>query len=147
MKDTNNLLDYNVWSGTDYANDITGIYINGNATAESNNTFSVNGESSLKITNTDVSRWNSVDLFRISSPKRVVSGKFRIYNPECDVVVNLFHTTEGVLISQVTVPQNKVPREISISGDTSNISGYISIRIFPRDINNSPVYIDDVSLS
>lgn len=147
MKDTNNLIDYNNWSGTDYTQDITGIYINGDATAASTTNYSTTGESSLRIKNPDVSRWHSVDLFKIASPQRLVTGTLEIYNKGCSVHVHLFHTTAGEMITSIVVPPNSSFTKLTISGDTSNITGNISIRVFPRDVNNSPVYVDNVSLS
>ena len=50
VKDTNNLLDYNVWSGGEYENNTTGLYrINTNTTIISSNEQSHIGEQSFKI--------------------------------------------------------------------------------------------------
>lgn len=149
MKDNNNLLDYNVWSGTEYNHDTINIYNNSpnNIIINQSNDFSNIGESSLKITTKNIPSWVNIDLFKISNPNKKVTGKFIVYTPECDVIINLFHTTTANYIASVNVPMNDKPVEISVTGDTSIYSGgNISIRVFPRTENKS-FYIDNISLS
>ena len=148
MKDNSNLLDFNVWSATEYNNDTTGVFNNHsqNILINSSNTFSSIGEFSLKISVKDIPVWVSVDLFKISNPNRSVTGKFVVYNPECDLVINLFHTTTANAFSNVTVPAGNI-KEISLTGDSSAFpDGNISIRVFPRTPNKL-FYIDNISLS
>lgn len=149
MKDNNNLCDYNVWSATEYNHDTTNIYNNNpnNIIINQSNDFSNIGESSLKITTKNIPSWVNIDLFKITNPNKTITGKFIIYTPECDVMINLFHPTTAQHIAYVNVPMNDKPVEISVTGDTSIYSGgNISIRVFPRTENKS-FYIDNISLS
>ena len=148
MKDTNNLLDYNIWSATEYNHDTTGMFNNypQNILINSSNDFSSIGESSLKITVKDIPSWVNIDLFKIANPNKSVTVKLIVHNPECELVVNLFHTTTANAFSSVTVPAGNI-KEISLTGDSSAFpDGNISIRVFPRT-PNGVCYIDNISLS
>ncbi|WP_296862194.1 hypothetical protein [uncultured Methanobrevibacter sp.] len=144
MKDSNNLVGYNSWSGTDYAENTSEIYVAGNTNIISSNEYSNMGESSLKIIANDISNWPCVDLFIITNPGKSVVGTFHIYNPNCDVFADL-RVAQTVIVS-ISIPRSSFPKEVSLNGDVSSSTGTISIRLYPRNIN-SPIYIDDVNLS
>lgn len=144
MKDNNNLLDYNNWSGTDYAENTSGIYVSSNANIISSNEYSNIGESSLKIIAYDVSNWPCVDLFIIPNPEKSVVGTFHIYNPNCDVFADL--RIAQTVITSISIPRSSFPKEVSLNSDVSSGTGNISIRLYPRN-NNAPIYVDNISLS
>lgn len=144
MKDTSNLLDYNNWSGTDYSENTSGIYVAGNANILSSNEYSNIGETSLKIIADNVSNWPCVDLFIITNPGKSVVGTFHIYNPNCDVFADL--RVAQTTITNISIPRSSFPKEVSLNGDVSSGTGNISIRLYPRNIN-APIYVDNISLS
>lgn len=122
MKDTNNLLDYNVWSGTDYTENTSGINKNTISRIESTNQYAKIGEHSLKIINEDTTGSSkSVRPFTIPCSantnytlsldilnKSIYTVTVRLYYSETNytqIVVNPSYNMQTVNLSH-TVPHD-----------------------------------------
>ena len=97
MKDNNNKLGYNCWSGTDYTNDTTGISSGSGCILQSSNYLSTCGEKSLKAIRINNSGFY-VDTERLTSlnDNQNVTIQFDIYNPIINIVARIL-TSQGVL--------------------------------------------------
>ncbi len=142
VKDTTNLLDYNIWSGTDYNQNSSGFTIV-RCTAESNNNWSTIGESSLKITTNDSANWSYVDACRLTGATGTINTTLDVYAPKGGINIVLY---AGCNISSVSVPANDIIQKISLSGTLPSSYNYLAIRMFPRD-DNVPYYVDNIIVS
>lgn len=79
MKDTNNLLTYNVWSGTEYANNIDG-FVNTDLKIKGTNQFSSIGESSLQIIKDGPNNWCNIDITSLITSNGNYTFKCNIYS-------------------------------------------------------------------
>lgn len=141
MKDTNNKLGYNTWSGTDYTNNTDNIYA-GNCNMNSSNEYSIIGESSLKITTDNSASWGFVDLQRLTGISGSCITTLDVYAPKGHVLIQIY---AGGARSSVTVPQNKDFQHITLSGELPSSYEFVVIRCFPR-VDNVSYYIDNINL-
>ena len=79
MKDTNNLLDYNVWSATDYNNNLNG-FENMDLKLKGTNLFSTIGESSVQIIKDGLKNWCNVDVTSLITSNSTYTFKCDIYS-------------------------------------------------------------------
>lgn len=146
MKDTNNLLSYNVWSGSEYDGSISGFSKTSNLTLIPSNEFSIIGECSIKgIRTADSSYYVDIQRLTTLSVGNTVTSTFKVYTSNTAVNVALFSGNQGD-ISFVTVYASNLVQEISVSGVVPTNSGYIATRIQAYE-KNKPFYIDDISLT
>lgn len=142
VKDTNNLLEYNQWSGTDYTKDITGITSLNNSIIESVNKWSDIGENSFKLTRTDnslttVCRMNITNLTIGSN----ITLKLTTYNTNSNITIRLMD--DNTIISDVVVPKSDTSTIVSLSGDVTNTT--LIMRVILSN-NNSYCYLDNISV-
>ena len=143
MKDTNNKLDYNQWSGTEYNNNTTRITSLNNSMIESVNNWSDNGECSFKITRKDASL---TTVCRMNIPNLTVGSnitlKLTVYTPDTNTTVRLMD--DNNIISDVVVPQSDTPTIVNLNGNVTNST--LIMRIVMAN-NNSYCYLDNISAS
>ena len=142
MKDTNNLYDYNVWSGTEYNENIEGFAASSEIQLIPSKYFSNIGESSLRV-NSLVSG-EFVELQRVTS---VTVGKtftvsLIIYNPTVQVRCRLKSDNNSNIIT-ITVPPSENSKRVSVAGVIPSSYGGMGLRIFMDGVGS--VYIDDIS--
>ena len=103
MKDTNNVLGHNVWSATEYSNDITGFNKGAGINTYSINTYSTVGEHSLKITNKGSSAYR-LRVYLPASKNDTVTVSFDFLNQVSNFVALYNGSTQLVSIypSEVT---------------------------------------------
>ena len=142
MKDTNNKLGYNAWSGTEYNNNTDNIYA-GNCNMNSSNEYSVIGESSLKITTNNSASWGFVDLQRLTGISGSCTATLDVYAPKGNILIQIY---AGGARSSVTVPKNDGFQQITLSTALPSSYEFLVIRCFPR-ADNVPYYLDNISLS
>lgn len=136
MKDTNNLLPYNVWSGTDYNQNITGFTRN----PISSNNWSYDGERSLKLTRTGPNIVDYISDHDITLPTDNYKLTVKIYSPEGTGRVMVKYGTDSTSYVMFQ-PSNQI-QTLSIQVDNENIRG---VR-FLSDTMNASIYIDDIAL-
>lgn len=141
MKDTNNKLGYNTWSGTDYTNNTNNFYA-GNCNINPSNEYSIIGESSLKITTNNSASWGFVDLQRLTGISGSCTATLDVYAPKGNILIQIY---AGGPRSSVTVPQNKDFQQITLAGTLPSSYEFVVIRCFPR-ADNVPYYVDNISL-
>ena len=136
MKDTNNLLDYNIWSGTDYSNDITGF----SKTPISSNEYSSIGENSLKLTRTTDDYNNYTTEYMKSLPSSNYRLTVDVYSPQAggNLVMFIGDTV------QVNVVFNSSPNVQSLSLQANN-TNFRGIRLLNYTKGQS-IWFDDFSL-
>lgn len=143
VKDTNNKIDYNQWSGTEYNKDTIGITSLNNSIMESVNNWSDIGECSLKITRKDSSL---TTVCKMNIPNLTVGSninlKLTVYTPNTDITVRLMDN--NTIISDVVVPQSDTPTIVNLNGGVTNST--LIMRIVMAD-NNSYCYLDNISAS
>ena len=146
MKDNNNLLSFNVWSGGDYKQSTDG-FISSNCKLTTSNKFSINGENSLKITTQIRDDWPLADTNRIYDKlSGNITAELKIYAPEGDMLIILFAYSPNKDIARIIVPKNDNIQSIKLTGDIPIDYNYLTIRLFPRT-SDVPFYIDDLSLT
>jgi len=103
VKDINNILDYNVWSATDYSNDITGFNKGAGINLHSTNTNSTVGEHSLKLTNKGSGAYR-LRIYFTASKNDTVTISFDFLNQSSNFVALYNGSTQLVSIypSEVT---------------------------------------------
>ena len=136
MKDTNNKLDYNVWSTGEYNNNTNGFNKNNNSIIQLSNQYSIIGENSIKLIRTSDGYPNTanIQLTGLSSKIRL-SLDILSKNNNCEV--DLYGDS---VLSSVTVPQSIVSQKIILSTNTIKENVYIRFRLPNKDdymfINN-----------
>ena len=139
MKDTNNLLDYNVWSCGEYDNiNIITIYGKVKITEQ----FSTIGEKSIAYQQSNPANYG---YFYIDSTNTVTSGENHTVSVDCycpDSNFTFIVRQDGEL-SRVTIPRNPSMQHISLSF-TSNRSASFRIQFF-NDVSDSRIFIDNLS--
>ena len=142
MKDTNNKLNYNQWSATEYNQDTSGV-ITVRCIGESSNNWSSIGESSLKIITEDSANWAYVDACRLTGLTGTISTSLDVYAPDGDISIVLF---AGSNLASVVVPESDAVQKISLSSILPSSYNYLAIRMFPRT-DNVPYYVDNINLT
>ena len=138
MKDTTNLLDYNVWSAGEYTNN-TQVY-NTNGIIQTSKEHSFIGENSLKIITTSGAIAAYTPSITVASNKTYTLSCI-LYNPESQV--NVVLASNKGTFSSVAVPPSGSPQRISISYNTSDDSSLIC----RWNLFSNYCFIDDVSLT
>lgn len=136
MKDTNNLLDYNIWSGTEYTHDITGF----SKTPISSNEYSSIGENSLKLTRTTDDYNNYTTEYMKSLPSSNYRLTVDVYSPQAGGRIVMFTgDTEQVMTSFSPSPN---VQSISLQANSTNFRG---IRLM-NDTKGQGIWFDNFSL-
>lgn len=142
MKDTNNKLDYNVWSAGEYNNNYNGFSGGSEALVQVNNGFSNIGESSLKITRKH-ELYGTSCFTRLSNLTGTnnITATMVIYSPNNPVQINLYN---GSILTSVTYPASSTVSIVSLSAVVD--SEYVDLRIFLYNPNDY-VFIDNINIS
>lgn len=141
MKDTNNLYNYNVWSGTEYNNNIDDFDKTENIQLTPSNDFSSIGENSLKITCAQT--YDFIELQKITGPTegKTFTVSLVIYNPDVSVRCRL-KSDNNSNITTITVPPSDNSKKVSVAGVIPSNYGNMGLRMYIDGVGS--VYIDDV---
>ena len=137
MKDTNNLLDYNIWSGTDYKENIDRF----NKTPISSNEWSNIGERSLKLTRTTDEYNNyTTETSGIELPANNYKLTANIYSPNAYGRIVMFTgDTDQVVVSFSPNPNTQV---VSVQASNTKCRGFRLL----NDTKGQSIWLDNVSL-
>lgn len=141
MKDTKNLLDYNVWSAGDYLTTMDGFSGGNEAIVQLSNEFSINGEYSIKTIRK--SPLYGTTLFtRLSNltGTNTINATVKVYSPNNHVKVNLYN---GSILTEVTCPASSTVQNISLT--TTVTSSYVDLRFFLDNVDDF-IFVDDISI-
>lgn len=139
MKDSNNKVDYNVWSCGEYEDNTQGY--DTNCIVQTSKEYSLIGENSLKVIN-DTSNTKSAYTSAIAvASNKTYNLSCILYNPESQVNVVLISNKET--FSVVVVPPSDSPQRINVSYSTTDDST-LTCR---WNIFSNYCFIDDVSLT
>ena len=150
MKDTNNLLTYNQWSGTDYLENNTGfaVYNSNDVSRSSSNNWSSNGEHSLKVNKLSDSNFWVRAYYQDSILSKTITGKLTIKTNNSRVKVYLIELngSTSVQTTSITVPANTVSSvNLSLtSGDTNTRFALHTVSL--DDVEDHIYYIDNLQL-
>ena len=141
MKDTNNLYDYNVWSCTEYNDNIECFDKTSNIQLIPTKDFSSIGENSLKINCT--SNGDFIELQKITG---VTVGKtftvsLVIYNPTIPVRCRL-KSDNNSNITTITVPPSEDSKKVIVAGVIPSNYGGMGLRMFVDGVGSC--YIDEL---
>ena len=140
MKDTNNILDYNIWSAGEYQDNTQGY--NTNCIVQTSKEYSLIGENSLKVIN-DTSSTKTVYTSSIDvTSNKTYTLSCVLYNPEAQV--NVVLQSDKGTFSVVIVPPADVPQRISVSYTTASDDSSLVCR---WNLFSNYCFIDDVSLT
>ena len=138
MKDTNNLISYNLWTGSEYENKTNDIIPNGLIITPSNE-FSSIGESSFKIIRTGTNNYLSINIKNLLTDNQSYTVYVDIFSP----------TTDGSLLLRDVNGTNSVSysamesiQTVSVT-KTVNLSGACYIQLI---CPTGPVFIDNIRL-
>lgn len=142
MKDTNNKMDYNVWSCGEYNQNTTGFEGRLDAIRQVSSSFSSIGEYSLKVVRKN-------ELYGTSCQTRLsnltgtnnITATMVIYSPNNPVQINLYN---GSILTSVTYPASSTVSIVSLSALVD--SEYVDLRIF-LDQPDYFVFIDSINIS
>ena len=149
VKDKNNIISHNNWSGTDYLKNISIISIGSKLTAESSTDYNVNGERSYKLTN-PLQGGDSVILEKILGDFKqgtsiTLSSKLFVKNTRS--VLYLQGGVEGSSasnLSTVSLSENNSFGDASINIVLESDLDYLQIAVMVVD--EGVTYIDDICL-
>jgi len=141
VKDKNNLLTHNQWTGTDVTHDTTG-FTPFNSTIESSISYSSNGNRSLKVT---VENTGYKDV-RLYPPSTLSTGitvicSVKILNPNGRVYVRIYENNDQ--FSVVDVP---VSREWQLITVTQTLTSELQQLNVASSSTPNEYYVDDISL-
>ena len=136
VKDKSNLLDYNLWSGTDYLKNITGFTKHPTSSTE----WSVNGERSLKLTRTSDQYNDYTTEWFQSIPTGNYLVTLKLYAPNTNGQASLFVGANESI--HVGYSKSNTVQNISISVTDNNIIG-MRISVYS---SLESVYLDDLSV-
>ena len=144
MKDTTNLLGYNVWAGTDYLNNTSGFNKNTMNKIEVSNTFSSIGENSLKVISTD----NTSKNVRIVEIEGCQSGEtytiiLDIINKTSSSAKLRLYQNEGPYYQEVSIPISDNLQTITLSLSMTRNS---NLRAMVLLSESCYVYLDNIQL-
>ena len=143
VKDKKNILAVNVWSGGQYSQNTTGLYVNSTLTYSVSSDWSSIGDESFLVEATgDV----LVDLIRLAAGSFELGSytlKMDVYNIGPSFKVSFFHTSSNY--QRVTIPESDevTPVEITLTPDSSE--AYLSCRV--SNSNGVKFYCDNIRIT
>ena len=143
MKDTNNILSYDLWSGQEYNNTTTWNTENSGAIIKTSNIISTIGEQSIQYSNHR--GWDFGHIY--ISPISINSDytfSFDIYNPHGTVMVRLASNSRLNTLSQVSIPSSDKIQHVILNCTTPSNINALYIQFFTNDSNI--FYFDNLSL-
>lgn len=149
VMDKNNLLDVNVWSGTDYMSNTKGIVTGAGQFVESSVEWSDTGERSLKIlSNNSYSQWSDVYTAKVYGDDTVTaSGK--ILNVDSKVsIFFVFIDSEGnqSFSHSAHIGPSNIPQNFTLKSSINKDVNKIHLRFWLRGELGSSIYIDDINI-
>ena len=138
MKDTNNILSHNLWSGSDYENKTNEIIPNG-VTITPSKEFSSIGESSFKIIRTGTNNYLSIDIKSLLTNNKTYTTYMDIYSP----------TTNGSIILRDSNGNNTVSYSAGAAIQTVSVTKTFSLSgncYLQLVCSTGPVFIDNICL-
>ena len=142
VKDNNNLLDYNVWSGTDYQDNI-GTIAGHKTLVTSSNDYSTNGEKSFKITFTG----NSFEYINFQTITGIVNktytGHIKVLNIGGPCTFRLINRDTNQHVD-VTIPSSN-NSQVLTNNIKLNDNGLLLLQI--NSTQNTVIYVDDMVLT
>lgn len=140
MKDTNNKLDYNLWSGGEYSNNITGLNRNNDSLIIVSNDYSMIGESSLRIQRTSNTQPNTAYFTITNTGSSTITVGVDVYCPVNALEMQLYDGSN--VLSQVTVPAGPSVNNIVLSSQSDAATLYVRFRFAnPKDY----AFLDNIS--
>ena len=149
VKDKDNILSHNVWSATDYNNNINDFTPKSTITASSSSEWVVNGFHSLKIVSEQSSTiWQSIKIYVSDLNKDdEVNFKCKVLNKNdsfCQLTLSENVNGSYSHSETVNVPISEDTQEISISNYI--ISQEITNLIISSNMSIGEIFIDDLFL-
>ena len=146
IKDKSNLINYNIWSGTDYLKNTTGTSTSPTIQLSSSTDWSYNSDRSLKITGTVESYAVTVlgEILDIETDAQM-TGTIHILNNSSFNAQLRFHEVEGNVYNTVEIPSNPNSQEITVTRTKTSNAKTVQLNLILR--NPSSVYVDDVSFT
>lgn len=145
VKDNTNIAEYNIWSGSDYLNNTTGI--NGGHTnkVSSSSDFSTKGNKSFKI-NFDETSFLYINFIGIDVvPDETYNISMKVYNNSGQSMkLNLIELNNSHSQS-VTVDSSDSVQTISITNFVATSTGQLKVQV-NNNTQIATVYIDDITL-
>ena len=143
VKDKNNLVNHNIWSGTDYLKNTSGIVTSPTITKSSTTEWSSNSERSLKLE-------GSVESYAAASLEELtgleigaeLTATVSVLNNHSSNAQLRFMELEGNEFNSVEIPSSSDVQEISISRTKSTDSATVQLLLVLR--NPITVYVDNV---
>jgi len=145
VKENQNTLGYNVWSASEYKNNLEDIYyIPNTVKANPSTIWSTIGEQSLHLTTT-------TDGFQAVIIKQITSTSNKTLIVNCDILHQKGGTCQlrmvetGNIYTEVNIPVNSDTQHISLSKQTT-VDGTVQVILILRS-NTDEIYIDNISLT
>ena len=145
MKENQNQMDYNIWSATEYKNNLEDIYsIQDTIKANPSTKWSSIGEQSLHLTATTNS-YQAVLIKQISMNNNIsITAELDILHKKGGN--NQLRITQADnTYTDVNIPVSANPQHISLSKQIT-VEGTVKIFFIMRD-NSDEAYIDNISLT
>lgn len=136
VKDKDNLLDSNIWSGTDYLKNTNGFLHHPDITIESSTEWSNNGERSLKVNGNDWVRHTPID-----DADGTYTASLNVYS-EYNIRVVFYNTSSNLAV--LNIPPNTT--ETSTISLTCTDTFYLNIFPYPRPTNDVSYYLDNITI-
>ena len=145
MKENQNILDYNVWSASEYKNNLEDIYhIPDMVNANPSTIWSTIGEQSIHLTST-------TNGYRGVIIKQITSTSNKTMTAECDILhqkggtcqLRIRHPDDT--LTDVNIPVNPDTQHIKLSTPITT-DGTVQVILILR-INTDEMYIDNISLT
>lgn len=143
MKDTNNILSYDLWSGQEYNNTTTWNTENSGAIIKTNNIVSTIGEQSIQYSHHKDWDYGHIHISPISINSDYTFS-FDIYNPQGTVMVRLASNSRLNTLSQVSIPSSDKIQHVILNCTTPSDINALYIQFFTNDSNI--FYFDNLSL-
>ena len=145
MKENQNTLDYNIWSGTEYKNNLEDIYyIPNTVKANPSTVWSSIGEQSLHLTTT-------TDGYQAVTIKQLTSTINKTMTIECDILHQKGGTCQLRIrqsddtLTDVNIPVNTDTQHISLSKQIT-ADGTVQVILILRN-STDEVYTDNICLT
>ena len=152
VKDNDNKLSFNTWSGTDYLKTAPYAQKSAGITIDSSDDYSFNGEHSFKITCLESNPYNFVDLEKINN---VIKGDLITLtayvktNTPCILSIFEFESTASGHsgVSNVNIPVSNEFMDFQVSKNLiyNNVQ-YIAVRLVVTN-NTGTTYVDNIKIS
>lgn len=138
MKDNNNLLSYNIWSGSEYYRNTSEIIPNG-LTITPSSEFATIGENSFKIIRTGTNYYLTIYITNLLTNNKTYTAYIDVYSP----------TTSGSITLRDSAGTNNISYSAINSVQTVSLSKQFSTSSncsIQLTCSTGPVFIDNIRL-